>query len=315
MTHPDPTPREPQADQASTRYVPPQRLTPGGPVHGGFTVTEHDTSGVPETTPLGLHLLSEHRLANAHLLTPDEQLEAHNDEHAGPGTIRNHPPAARDWSPTKVRETLDWPEGTKIRGTSRKADSWPPGWTAALLERLHRAVAFEQRGDAIILDTTMGGRLRSCVECWPNPCDHPADPKAHLETLTPSLPARLVREFHEAFNLPINDTRYTTNLFRAKLVLEEAREAADAITAPLAFTDGGRADVAKELADAVITLYGTAVTMGIDLDEAVRLVHASNMTKSGVDSDGKVTKGPNYVEPDMSPAVLPLPDSSKEASS
>jgi hypothetical protein len=48
------------------------------------------------------------------------------------------------------------------------------------------------------------------------------------------------------------------------------------------------------------------VTMGIDLDEAVRLVHASNMTKSGVDSDGKVTKGPNYVEPNMSPAVLPI---------
>jgi NTP pyrophosphatase (non-canonical NTP hydrolase) len=266
MTHPDPTPREPQSDQASTRYVPPQRLTPGGPVHGGFTVTEHDTSGVPQATTLGLHLLSEHRMGNAHLLTPREQADIHAAEHAGPGTIRNHPPAARNWSLAKVHETLA-----------------------------------EWDGAEPVACPAHGAHPHSGATCLDCPACLPAEAK-----LSPSLPARLVREFHEAFGLPINDTRYTTNLLRAKLVLEEAREAADAITAPLAFTAGGRADVAKELADAVITLYGTAVTMGIDLDEAVRLVHASNMTKSGVDSDGKVTKGPNYVEPNMSPAVLPI---------
>jgi predicted HAD superfamily Cof-like phosphohydrolase len=67
--------------------------------------------------------------------------------------------------------------------------------------------------------------------------------------------------------------------------------------------------MAKELADLVIVTYGAALTHGIDLERAVKLVHRSNMTKL-VDGkpvlrdDGKVLKGPNYREPDMSSAVL-----------
>lgn len=114
----------------------------------------------------------------------------------------------------------------------------------------------------------------------------------------------LVREFHEAFGLPINDTSKTLNKLRADLIREEGREAATALEV------GPPEAWAKELADLVIVACGAALTLGIDLDRAVQLVHASNMSKLGPDGrpvmrpDGKVLKGPNYVPPDMSSALL-----------
>lgn len=59
----------------------------------------------------------------------------------------------------------------------------------------------------------------------------------------------------------------------------------------------------KELADLAYVIYGTAEAFGWDLDEAVKRVHESNMTKLGADGkpvyreDGKVMKGPGYKEP------------------
>ena len=50
-------------------------------------------------------------------------------------------------------------------------------------------------------------------------------------------------------------------------------------------------------------------TFGWDLNEAVRRVHASNMSKLGPDGkpvlrdDGKVLKGDQYEEPDLSDLV------------
>lgn len=120
----------------------------------------------------------------------------------------------------------------------------------------------------------------------------------------PAGPMALVREFHEAFGLPINDATRTLNKLRADLIREEGREAATALEA------GPPEAWAKELADLVIVTYGAALTLGIDLDEAVRLVHASNMSKLGYDGkpvmrpDGKVLKGPNYEPPDMTSALL-----------
>jgi predicted HAD superfamily Cof-like phosphohydrolase len=225
------------------------------------------TCPVPNTTQLGLHLLSEHRLGNAHLLTFEEQRDIHTHEHAGPGTLRNHPPAFRNWSLTKIRETL-----------IGMGESTPYGVT---------------------------------------------------KDATPSLPARLVREFHEKFDLPIGDLSHEVNAFRAKLISEESGEVAEAIqllngvlaavdraAMPARLVDtmisDARAVLAKELADVVVAVYGTAVTAGIDLDEAVRRVHASNLSKVGrdgrpiLDADGKVQKGPNYRSPDMRPSVRPL---------
>lgn len=61
----------------------------------------------------------------------------------------------------------------------------------------------------------------------------------------------------------------------------------------------------KELCDLVYVCFQYAANEGWDLDEAMRRVHVSNMSKLGVDGkpivreDGKVLKGPYYREPNL----------------
>jgi len=61
----------------------------------------------------------------------------------------------------------------------------------------------------------------------------------------------------------------------------------------------------KELSDLVYVCYQYAVNKGWDLDEAMRRIHLSNMSKLGPDGlpirreDGKVLKGPNYRPPNL----------------
>lgn len=113
-----------------------------------------------------------------------------------------------------------------------------------------------------------------------------------------------VLEFHEKFGLEINsDDSDELRLLRSDLINEEAIETYKALEHwhPLE-------DVAKELADLVYVTYGAAIALGINLDEAIRRVHESNLTKL-VDGqavrreDGKVLKGENYVAPDMEGVV------------
>lgn len=110
---------------------------------------------------------------------------------------------------------------------------------------------------------------------------------------------RMVLEFHRKYGFAVNDTSRTLNDLRADLIMEEAKEAADAIRAD------DRPAMAKELGDVVVVAYGAAITHGLDLDLAVYLVHKSNMTKSHdhVRADGKLLKGPDYRSPDMAPAL------------
>ena len=67
-----------------------------------------------------------------------------------------------------------------------------------------------------------------------------------------------------------------------------------------------RAELLKELCDLVFVCYQFAATYNLDLDEALRRVFESNMSKldeSGKPiyrEDGKVLKGPNYAPPDLS---------------
>lgn len=90
------------------------------------------------------------------------------------------------------------------------------------------------------------------------------------------------------------------DMLRFNLLTEEYEEVADA-TDPV--------NLLKELADLVYVTYGFAATFGWDLDEAVRRVHASNMSKLGADGrpiyrdDGKVLKGENYEAPDLKDLV------------
>ena len=65
----------------------------------------------------------------------------------------------------------------------------------------------------------------------------------------------------------------------------------------------------KELADLVYVCFQMAASQEWDLDEAMRRVHKSNMSKLGEDgkpiyrADGKVLKGPNYKEPTLTDLI------------
>lgn len=117
-----------------------------------------------------------------------------------------------------------------------------------------------------------------------------------------TLPSVYVYDFHQKFNLPINDDSRTHNEMRAALIEEESAELIEAIRSD------NKEHIAKELADMVFVIYGAAATLGIDIDLAVTKVYISNMTKL-VDGkplmreDGKVLKGPNYIAPDMADCI------------
>lgn len=126
----------------------------------------------------------------------------------------------------------------------------------------------------------------------------------NYQATTKQTPQEMVTEFHKAFNSPIGvdlkDGGAELLELRFNLIEEEFEELEEAESFENAL---------KELADLVYVAYGFAVTYGWDLDEAVRRVHLSNMSKLDENGnpiyreDGKVLKGPNYKEPDLKDLV------------
>lgn len=119
------------------------------------------------------------------------------------------------------------------------------------------------------------------------------DPNTYLNKTPLEMVTQFAKTYKQSVNLPwMKDTRQ--DLLRLMLVKEEYAELISA-------TD--EENLIKELADLVYVTYGYAATFGWNLDEAVRRVHASNMSKLDEEgepifrADGKVLKGPNYKEP------------------
>ena len=123
----------------------------------------------------------------------------------------------------------------------------------------------------------------------------------------------MVKEFHNKFGIKqaaLNDV--LTQDLRLNLIREELNEVEDELcpydesTGTITFPDIVKSRLAKELADLLYVVYGTAVTFDIPIDKVFHLVHKSNMSKLGSDGkpvyrkDGKVTKGSNYQPPDLS---------------
>lgn len=145
----------------------------------------------------------------------------------------------------------------------------------------------------------------------------------------------LVREFHEAFNLPIEKKSithasdgelqvldaialalktYAKNLhtdnkeyrslliIRVQLMVEELGEVISAIV------EGNVSNVLHELADLRYTVDGTADSLGFGniFFEAVKLIHAANMSKLDkdgkpiIDESGRVVKSPQFKKADVS---------------
>lgn len=112
----------------------------------------------------------------------------------------------------------------------------------------------------------------------------------------------LVKTFHEKFNLVNNEVpvlidQDTINL-RLDLIWEEYIELQNELEIEHDHIDLKK--VAKELADLLYVVYGTAASFGIPINDVFAEVHRSNMSKLGEDGkpvyreDGKVLKGPEY---------------------
>ena len=103
-------------------------------------------------------------------------------------------------------------------------------------------------------------------------------------------------EFRQAYNLPGGTSQRGV---QKSLIDEEWSEFHEA------YHHEAPVNQLKELADLVYVCYQFAESQEWDLDEAMRRVHASNMSKLGEDGkpiyrgDGKVLKGPNYAPPEL----------------
>lgn len=114
----------------------------------------------------------------------------------------------------------------------------------------------------------------------------------------------IVKEWHEAFDVPVVDTptlpaeRIQMRLAILEEEVSELREAAEA---------GDMVEVLDALCDIQYVLDGTFLEFGLHRleSDAMAEVHASNMSKLGADGkpvlreDGKVLKGPAFRRPDL----------------
>lgn len=105
---------------------------------------------------------------------------------------------------------------------------------------------------------------------------------------------QMVLEFHEQFDIQVAAQPTlpdeSTQKLRIRLIHEEFNELQEALTTK------DLPAVAKELADLLYVVYGTAVSFGIDMEPVYREVHRSNMSKIGGHKrdDGKWVKPPTY---------------------
>lgn len=116
-------------------------------------------------------------------------------------------------------------------------------------------------------------------------------------------PQAMVEEFHRKFEIAISDRpslpEDATRQLRVRLIQEEFEELQEAMAAQ------DLPGVAKELADLLYVVYGTAVSYGMDMDPVFREVHRSNLSKVGgyKRADGKWVKPPTYSPAQVAPLL------------
>ena len=116
-----------------------------------------------------------------------------------------------------------------------------------------------------------------------------------------------VGDFMEAFGQEVlyipTMPDFNLSALRLDLIEEEVQELRDGLAKK------SMLEIADALTDILYVVYGAGHAFGIDLDDCFHEVHSSNMTKLGADGrplyreDGKVMKGPNYREPDLTAFV------------
>lgn len=105
---------------------------------------------------------------------------------------------------------------------------------------------------------------------------------------------KMVRDFHREFDIHVAERPGVpdpkTMVLRERLIQEEFDELKESMK------NEDLPAIAKELADLLYVVYGTAVSYGIDMAPVFREVQRSNMSKVGgyKREDGKWVKPPTY---------------------
>ena len=113
----------------------------------------------------------------------------------------------------------------------------------------------------------------------------------------------MVLAFHEQFEIQVasqpTPPDASIQQLRVRLIQEEFDELQEAMQTQ------NLPNIAKELADLLYVVYGTAVSCGIDMEPVFNEVHRSNMSKVGGHKreDGKWVKPPTYSPADISPIL------------
>ena len=121
-----------------------------------------------------------------------------------------------------------------------------------------------------------------------------------------SLLSNTAIEFRQAFGI-VNSLN--GRQMQRSLIVEEFKEFLEADQQMALMHPPDREACLKELADLIYVCAQYAENMDWDIEQAIRRVHQSNMSKLGADGkpiyrkDGKVLKGPNYQPPDLSDLV------------
>lgn len=125
-------------------------------------------------------------------------------------------------------------------------------------------------------------------------------------------PTNCVKEFHQAYGLPIlkkpTIPSWDRQVLRQNLILEETSEYVRAVA------DENLVEIADALGDLIYVVIGAALEYGIPIDDVVAEIHRSNMTKLDEngkpiyrEDDGKVLKGPNYEPPNIASVLNVVP--------
>jgi len=116
-----------------------------------------------------------------------------------------------------------------------------------------------------------------------------------------------VEEFMSTFGQEVRKSpelpKKEEQALRVELIEEELSELKEGIK------NGDIIEIADALTDILYVTYGAGHTFGINLDKCFAEVQRSNMSKLGKDGkpiyreDGKILKGENYSEPNLSDCI------------
>ena len=132
-----------------------------------------------------------------------------------------------------------------------------------------------------------------------------------------------VKDFHETYGLPVKKQGELGRMdfeemkalmeLRSRLIKEEANETVKAMADYVKLTEENKLDERKDahkeildgIGDTIVVSVGAALALGIDIEEVMKRIYASNMSKLDKDGkpiyreDGKVLKGPNFFNPNL----------------